>query len=224
MSREYPSVPAPRENIESLSRTVSALYQGYNALIGVPRNTDLTVLNQRNVESLTNEDPNAYRPVISNAEVLDGLLYDNAGAWVNTNTVTVSVCMATLTGSGASSPTINSSFNIASVSRTGVGAYTCTLTTSYYMGLAMLSNAVASVNVISGVNNGGGATETVHKTATFSLISAAGGTFSINVFHQEVGVTGQSTWLQDVADDLDATDKLMITILRSGITSTGTPT
>tara|TARA_B110000495_G_C22833084_1_gene485984 strand:- start:43 stop:711 length:669 start_codon:yes stop_codon:yes gene_type:complete len=222
MSREYPSVPAPRENIKSLSRTVSALYQGYNALIGVPRNTDLTVLNKADVSSLTNEDPNAYRPVISNAEILDGLLYDNAGAWVNTNTVTVSVCMATLTGGGASSPTIDSSFNLASILRTGVGAYTCTLTTTYYMGLAMLSNAIVSVNVISGVNNGGGTTETVHKTATFSLLSAAGGTFSINVFHQEVGVTGQSTWLQDVADDLDATDKLMITVLRS--VSAGTPT
>lgn len=44
----YPSVPSPSNNPESIFRTVSALYQGYNALTGTPNTSDLTVVSEGN--------------------------------------------------------------------------------------------------------------------------------------------------------------------------------
>lgn len=48
MTRYYPAVPAPAKNIDALYRSVNALYQGYNSLIGVPNDTGLTVVNTQN--------------------------------------------------------------------------------------------------------------------------------------------------------------------------------
>ena len=43
---KYPAVPAPEHSLASVHRTAVALYQGYNALVGVPTVSDLQVCNK----------------------------------------------------------------------------------------------------------------------------------------------------------------------------------
>ena len=46
MTIKYPGVPAPKPDVDSLFRTVLSLYQGYQAMTGVPTPTNLEVQNR----------------------------------------------------------------------------------------------------------------------------------------------------------------------------------
>lgn len=53
MTIKYPGVPAPKPDVDSLFRTVLSLYQGYQAMTGVPTPTNLEVYNVGNLPDST---------------------------------------------------------------------------------------------------------------------------------------------------------------------------
>ena len=226
MSNKYPSVPAPRKDIDSMFRTVNALYQAYNAMVGVPKPTDLLVLNQNDLGTgggntdLSTGDPVAvskheesvgnHKDIdVDGATFVDTLLFNSGDPdnsfWKASSAGVVKALEVVALGNDAADPSVNNSFNLESIVHTGTGRYQVTLATKQLYGVNMLGNVVTAITVTNGEQNGT-ASETIAKWASFlpDTANAGAGTFEFEVFEIVVSGQGTNTALSKFNTDLAA--------------------
>jgi len=55
MKAKYPSIANPQPDVGSLVRSVQDLKLGYQALVGVPKDSDLQVANNKEIMAIINE-------------------------------------------------------------------------------------------------------------------------------------------------------------------------
>jgi len=220
-SLKYPAVPAPGKDIDSLHRTVMALYQAHNAIIGVPSPTGLQMQNAGDTaDALVNVyneiDSLTENALPAEAELLQGILFSADGKWLATSAATVCACAFRAEGvAGGGAPTVSNSFNTASVvDGSSVGEYDVTLSTASYGGHDILNYMVASINITPGEDDGGGLD--IVKGAYIKDVVPAAGTFTIQVY--DLATAGAGANVRIVADfqDLELDDAIDVILFLTG--------
>lgn len=205
---KYPSVPAPTE--KGLLRSVTALYHGYNALTGQPKDTDLTVLNR----STSFDELKAAAGTLPNGALLDGLVYNSDGKLSATAAVPKVVAAFNAEGNGASDPTVSSDFNISSVNRSGVGQYTVYVNESTISGYEILNSCIPCLSLSPGESITGG---DLVKNVYLSSTNQGFGAFQLQVYY--LATNGQGTNQKIVAtnDDLESGEFISCMLFLTGV-------
>jgi hypothetical protein len=204
---KYPAVPAPRNEPQAIFRTVNALYQAYHALVGVPNETELTVISKG---TLPTEEvvESSYPVAINSPKALDGMVYDlTSAAWVNSDVVTMMAAGCTI----SAAPSVSDSFNVASCAKISTGLYRCTLSTSQYLGEYLLDKIVPNILLSPGETDA--SSEIIYKSCAFVGVSSVAGTFDIQIYKPEVDTSGTNAWITAAPCDLAGGDSVAVSLL-----------
>jgi hypothetical protein len=226
MTIEYPAVPAPKEDMTSMFRTVNALYQAYNALIGVPKSSDLAVLNKKNIQTYNFAGKTMGGKYgikfselndtsISGETTLESALINSEGLWVNSGVGAVKSAAFLASGTGASSPSVTRQFNVDNISRTGTGTYLVTLQDKDFLGADILTNAVPVFSVRPGDTVGAEAGPRA-KIAALQTISYGAGTFTFRVYGLRTAAATTGAGIVSVLEDLEVGDTIACIVIPTG--------